>query len=295
MQKQFYNYIRYEKRYSSHTLNAYKTDLQQFSDFLKKQFEIEDLTKANFHIIRSWIVHLSELQITPLSINRKVATLKSFYKFLLKNEHIEKNPTLRIKPLKTPKTNPTFIDESKFVNLLKQFPFTDTFEGLRDKLVLEILYGTGIRLAELLHLKFRDVNFSGQYIKVKGKRNKERIIPITKALLLLINQYEDAKKTIFAIDDDIPECLIFSDTGKAAYPMLIYRIVKKYLALITSQDKKSPHVLRHSFATHLLNKGADLNAIKDLLGHANLSATQVYTHNSLDKLKSAFKQAHPKA
>lgn len=294
MVKSFLNYIKYEKRYSHHTLNSYQNDLTQFQEYLSQTYASEKTEEATFPMLRSWIVYLSEKNIQPSSINRKIATLKSFYKFLLREETIEINPTTKIRPLKVAKKSPDFVEEDKLIHLLDHVTFQDTFADLRSKLILEILYGTGIRLAELLHIQWKHIDFSYKNIKILGKRNKERLIPVHESLITLIKKYELTKRYYFneQLDNDY---LIVTDSAEKAYPMLIYRTVKKYLELITTKEKKSPHTLRHSFATHLLNKGADLNAIKELLGHANLSATQVYTHNTLDKLKDVFRQAHPKA
>jgi integrase/recombinase XerC len=245
-------------------------------------------------MIRSWIVSLDEQNFSPVSINRKIATLKSFYKFLLKNNQITKNPTVRIKSLKTAQKTPDFVEEQKLLLLLDGLHFSNTFEDLRSKVILETLYGTGIRVSELIHLQFTDIDFYNKQIKVLGKRSKERIIPLHDTLVFLMKHYELVKKVQFDAQNTSPY-FILTDHGEQAYPKLIYNTVRKYLAIITTQNKKSPHTLRHTFATHLLNKGADLNAIKDLLGHASLSATQIYTHNSLDRLKEVFDQAHPKA
>jgi integrase/recombinase XerC len=290
----FLHYIEFEKRYSSHTLKAYRKDLEQFSQFLKEIYALDNAQEADFNMIRSWIISLNEDQTQAISINRKIATLKSFYKFLLKKGEISQNPTLRLKPLKTPHKSPNFVEEDKLVALLDKFPFNEDFDGWRSKLILEILYGTGIRLSELINLKTSQIDTSQAQLKVLGKRAKERIIPIHTSLMAIILEYEQVKKVFFGSEPMSPY-LILTDKGTKSYPSLIYRTVEKYLKFITTQSQKSPHVLRHTFATHLLNKGADLNAIKDLLGHSSLAATQVYTHNSLDRLREVFEQAHPKA
>ncbi len=287
----FLKYLSFEKRYSQHTVEAYRKDLQQFSDFLISNFEIDDLALVKHIHIRGWIVDLTERNIAAKSVNRKIATLKSFYKFLLGREFIDSNPTSQIKPLKTEKDLPSFVKESEIVNLLDHIEFGEDFFGYRDRLILELLYATGIRLAEIQGLKESDVNFYEKTIRVLGKRNKERIIPIGNSLIEVINKYLALKKDMGMGE----ERLLVTDVGKPTYSMFIYRKVKKYLGAVTTLSKKSPHVMRHTFATHLLNKGADLNAVKDLLGHTSLAATQVYTHNSIEKLKEAFEQAHPKA
>jgi integrase/recombinase XerC len=290
MIESFLRFAQYEKRYSEHTLKSYENDLNQLENFIEDHIEIQDLSH---HDIRSWIIHLSESGTSARSINRKLATLKSFYKFLLSREIIGKNPTERLKPLKTESKLPQFIKESEITQLLDHLEFENSFEGKRDQLIIELLYGSGIRLSELIGLKISQINFYDHSIKVLGKRNKERVIPINENLVKYIKNYITVRDTMTT--DKSLDFLILTTEGAPAYPMLVYRVVKKYLSLITTQRKKSPHVLRHTFATHLLNKGADLNSVKDLLGHTSLAATQVYTHNSLEKLKSVFEQAHPKA
>jgi len=286
----FLKYLQYEKRFSKHTLISYKTDLTQFGDYLDTQFQIKT-GEVNHGHIRAWVVSLVEANISPRSINRKIATLRSYYKFLLKREEIPQNPTSKIKVLKTSKKLPQFVKQAELDNLLDHFEFKETLSGWRDKVMLEILYGTGVRLSELINLKNPDIDLDNRTIKVLGKRNKERIIPFSNSLKGVIRNYKKFK------DEKFPdlEYLLVTNKGEKVYPEFVYRTIKKYLKSYTSVDKTSPHVLRHSFATHLLNKGADLNAVKDLLGHSSLAATQVYTHNSMEKLKKAFDQAHPKA
>lgn len=291
MVETFLKYLSFEKRYSKHTVDAYQKDLQQFSQFLALDFEIINPEDVQHPHIRSWVVSLMDKGLSSKSVNRKIATLKSFFKYLLAREYIGINPTTRIKPLKTEKDLPTFIKEEEITNLLDRVEFTDDFAGKRDHLILELLYGTGIRLAELQGLKDTDINSYEKTIRVLGKRNKERIIPIGNSLIHLIADYKKSKNEMGMIGKK----LLLTDNGDPLYPMFIYRKVKKYLNAVTTLSKKSPHVMRHTFATHLLNKGADLNAVKDLLGHTSLAATQVYTHNSIEKLKAAFDQAHPKA
>lgn len=287
----FLKYLSFEKRYSKHTTEAYGKDLDQFTSFLSAEFEIADLTEVKHVHIRAWIVDLMDKDISPKSVNRKIATLKSFYKYLLAREYVEINPTSQIKPLKSEKELPSFVKEDEIINLLDRVTYDEDFEGQRDKLLLELFYATGIRLAELQGLKETDINYFEKTIRVLGKRNKERIIPIGNPLILLIKKVTELKRS----EGMNSEYLLLTDAGKPVYPMFIYRKVKSYLSSVTTLSKKSPHVLRHTFATHLLNKGADLNAVKDLLGHTSLAATQVYTHNSIEKLKAAFDQAHPKA
>lgn len=290
--EQFLKYLQYEKRYSKHTLIAYKNDLSQYHLFLDT-LEQTALT-ANHHTIRSWIVSLMDENIDARSINRKISTLRSFYKFLVKEKLLEENPVLKVQTPKAAKKLPSFIPDDKLSSLLDSDEvFESGFSGLRDKLVIELLFGTGIRLSELLSIKESDIHTQEKTLKVLGKRNKERIIPINHSLLDLMLTYR-VEKNIQDFTNN-SEFFIVTNSGSSAYPNFIYRLVQKYLSKISTQEKKSPHVLRHSFATSLLNKGADINAIKDLLGHANLAATQVYTHNSIERLKSIYKQAHPKA
>jgi integrase/recombinase XerC len=290
----FLQYIRYEKRLSQHTLTAYASDLEQFFAFLNAECAVSQPELADFRHLRSWIVSLVEGDMDKSSVNRKIATLRAFYGFLLRRKIIDSDPTVKIQALKASKKLPQYVEEKPMEMLLSDTEFPDTFEGLRDKLVLELLYGTGIRLSELIGLKTVDVNLYNKAITVLGKRNKHRIIPLTQPLFDLIQQYMTLKEQEFNGQAD-QAVLIVSDKGIAAYPVLIQRIVKRHLSLVTTLEKKSPHVLRHSFATHLLNRGADLNAIKDLLGHSSLAATQIYTHTSLEQLKKTYDQAHPKA
>ncbi|MCR6639769.1 MAG: tyrosine-type recombinase/integrase [Sporocytophaga sp.] len=292
MIESYLNYIRYEKRYSNHTFVSYQNDLNQFSAFSKDSYGLLCLSEASYQMIRAWIVTLAENEITAKSINRKIACLRSFYKYLLKQNTIQKDPTLRLKAPKINKQLPHFVEENDILKLLDQFIFSEDFYGLRDKLILELLYGTGIRLSELISIKEEHINKFERIIKIKGKGNKERIIPLNENLMNLINIYKKEREKVIERPN---KYLIITDKGDQGYPMFIYRTVKNYLETIPTLEKRSPHVLRHTFATHLLNKGADLNAIKDLLGHSSLAATQVYTHNSLDKLKAIFEQAHPKA
>jgi len=289
----FLKYLTFEKRYSQHTIQSYQTDLLQFESFLKLNYPDCNLLIVDYHIVRNWMVYLIESKQSPRSVNRKIASLRSFYKFLLKRSKISKDPTNKIRILKSGKNIPDFVKENEILKLFDEYDFGDSFEGIRDKLLLELLYGTGIRLSELINARHKDISLFNQTIKVIGKRKKERIIPLNTELQMLIKQYELLKKQKF--EKNGSEYLIVTNSGEMCYPMMVYRTVRKYLNLFAAIDKRSPHVLRHSFATHLLNKGAELNAVKDLLGHSSLAATQVYTHNSLEKLKKVFDQAHPKA
>jgi integrase/recombinase XerC len=291
----FIQYIQFEKRYSPHTVSAYQSDLDQFMRFLNTPEEtITHPSEITHHLIRNWMVSMMSDNITARSITRKIATLRKYFKFLLQEGIITHNPASKINTPKSPKNLPIVVEDVKLTQMLDDNKvFTHDFNGVRDKLVIETLFGTGIRLAELLGLKETDINAYEGTLKVLGKRNKQRIIPINNELKLLIAQYLDLKKSQNFNNNSLT--LLVTDKGADAYPKLIYLIVNKYLSHISTQNKKSPHVLRHTFATSLLNRGADLNAIKELLGHANLSATQIYTHNSVERLKSIYKQAHPKA
>jgi len=288
----FFQYLKSEKRYSVHTITAYEKDIEQFFSFLSNAYQLDDAGKINYLQIRSWIVSLMEQQITPRSINRKISTLKSYYKFLLRENVVTENPMLKVLSPKQSKKLPAFIGIDKMNTMLDSTEFGDNFEGKRNKLILELFYQTGIRRAELVNLKQTDVDIYNLTIKVLGKRNKERIIPITLGMKNLITEYLEVLKTL---TNPTSEYLFVTEKGEQIYPKLVHRIVVSNLSKVTTADKKSPHILRHSFATNMLNNGADLNAIKELLGHANLSATQVYTHNTIEKLKSVHKQAHPRA
>jgi integrase/recombinase XerC len=287
----FCDYLLHQKRYSPHTITAYKKDLEQFNQFLVSDFEIQNIKEVNSSIIRSWIVHLIEKEISARTINRKISTLKSFYKYLLKKKEIEISPLLKVVTPKTSKRLPIFIGETDMQNLFKEIIYENDFEGVRDKLILEIFYATGIRLSELVNLNINSVDFNNSTIKVLGKRNKERLIPFGENIRRTLVGYIKERELISSKKNT----LFITKKGEIIYAKLVYRIVNHYLSKVITVSKKSPHVLRHTFATHMLNNGADLNSIKEILGHANLSATEVYTHNSIEKLKNIHKQAHPKA
>ena len=293
MVESFLKYLKFEKRVSPHTVLSYQTDLKQLSQFLRETYSEEHPEVANHGMIRSWIVSLVEKQNDPISVNRKIACLRSFYKFLLRREVITKDPMVKIRVLKTKKKLPHFVQETDMVKLLDtEGSFGSDHSGLRDQLLIELLYGTGMRLSELINLKESDINLPDRTIRVLGKRNKERVIPFGVSLVALIENYRAHKKKEIVTDES---WLLVTEQGKKLYPVLVYRVVKNHLQEFTSVEKRSPHVLRHTYATHLLNKGAEINAVKDLLGHSSLAATQVYTHNTIEKLKKVFEQAHPKA
>ena len=283
----FLNYLKFEKRYSDHTLIAYKTDLNQFVSYILLEFEIDNVNEVSHPIIRSWISNLLDSGISSRSVNRKITTLKSLYKFLLQEDIIMENPTQKIVSPKISRKLPVFLEESKMEDLFEEINFPETLEGERDKLIIDIFYMTGVRLIELVNLNLSNIDFQKSILKVIGKRNKERIIPLSPSLLEKLKKYSK--------DNNINNALFVNSEGVRLTPKKVYVIVNKYLSMVSSQEKKSPHVLRHTFATHMLNNGADINAIKEILGHANLSATQIYTHNTIDRLKSIYKQAHPRA
>lgn len=289
----FLKYLQYEKRVSKHTLTAYQSDLDQFQAFIQEVFPDHSPETADYGIVRSWIIQLVDSGIKAASVNRKIASLKTFYKFLMRQEVIKKNPMTKIRVLKTQKRLPAFVKESEMINLLDAVEFEDTLDGWRDRLILELFYSTGIRLSELITLKEVQVDTTNHTIKVLGKRNKERLIPFPKSIVSIYMNYRQIKNK--EVEMKSHGYVFVTDTGDPCYPMMVYRIVRRYLKENTNTEKKSPHVLRHTYATHLLNKGAEINAVKDLLGHSSLAATQVYTHNSMEKIKKAYDQAHPKA
>ncbi len=292
-QELFLNYIQFEKRYSPNTIIAYKKDLEQFFSFLLSDYQTEDIQSINHLIIRSWLVKLMEAKINPKSVNRKITTLKTFFKFLIKEEAIVINPMSKIISPKTSKRLPVFVEKEKMDLLFDNIEFKDNYIDQRNMLIIELFYATGMRLSELVNLKVSDVDIHNCNIKVLGKRNKERIIPISNKVKDTCLKYIHYRNTFFPETQE--SNFFLKEDGKKIYQKLVYRIVNYYLSIVTTIDKKSPHILRHTFATHMLDNGADLNAIKEILGHANLSATQVYTHNTIEKLKNIYKQAHPKA
>jgi len=288
LQNKFITYLSSEKRFSEHTIKSYSTDLKQFTSFLLSEFQIiNEIHEISFQIIRTWIASLLEKGLSPRSVNRKISTLKTYFKFLIREGVLIENPITKVVAPKSKKRLPVFIEEDQIASLLNEVQFEKGFVGQRNKLIIELFYVTGIRLSELINIKISDVDLNKQSIKVLGKRNKERIIPLSSNVVNDLN--------IFIENNQKNKYLFTNLEGDKLYNKLVYRLVNKYIAKISSVNKKSPHILRHTFATHMLNNGADINAIKELLGHANLSATQVYTHNTIEKLKTVYKQAHPRA
>jgi integrase/recombinase XerC len=312
----FTDYLRFEKRYSEHTVRAYHDDLTQLFDFTAKQFDVnlpQDISSA---FVRSWLAALKEEKLTAKSINRKISSARSFFKYLMRTGVVAASPLANISAPKISKRLPGYIEEKDVRTLMEVVEFPDSWKGRTDQLLLVLFYQTGMRLSELINLKESQINMHGKTIKVLGKGNKERVVPVSSELTDWIQQYIDAKKVAFggnvggsksvgsksggskSVGSDAAEeksILLVSEKGKKLYPKSVYLTVKKYLGLITTSDRKSPHILRHSFATHLSNNGADINAVKELLGHASLASTQIYTHNSIQKLKDIHKKAHPKA
>ena len=293
-QESFIQFISYEKRYSQNTIIAYKKDLSQFCNFVNQVYQVNSIEQVNHQMIRSWIISLVNDNVTPRSVNRKLSLLKTYYKYLLKEKIVIENPLLKIIPPKTGKNLPEFVSKEKMDELFDQIDFGENFIGVRDKLILEMFYYTGMRLSELVNLTDNDVDIPNQKIKVLGKRNKERIIPFIQSFGNSLIYYKTLRNRVIGLDEQ-NDFFFVTEKGEKIYKKLVYRVVNSYLGRVSTLHKKSPHVLRHTFATLMLNNGADLNAIKELLGHSNLSATQIYTHNTIDKLKSIYKQAHPRA
>ncbi|MBS2100141.1 tyrosine-type recombinase/integrase [Carboxylicivirga linearis] len=288
----FYKYLEFEKRSSVHTLTAYKNDVGQFCDYLEEK-EINNWQKVTAKIIRQWMVEMLDQGVSARTVTRKISTLKVLFRFLIREEVLESNPTDKVTTPKIPKRLPIFVKETEMDILLDQIDFGEDYSGVRNKTIIDLFYFTGMRLSELVELTISQIDFSNEVIKVLGKRNKERIVPVTKELKMALVSYINKRKQTFPEVKN--KVLFLTDKGNPVYQKLVYRVVNRYLSQVSTVTKKSPHVIRHSFATALLNKGADLNAIKELLGHANLAATEVYTHNSYEKLNSIYKQAHPRA
>jgi integrase/recombinase XerC len=288
----FLDHIKYEKRFSTHTLRAYGDDLKVFWEFLEAQFEVNTPQSISPAMVRSWMASMSLIKMQPRSINRKISSLKSYFKFCLQQGIIASNPAKSVQVLKSRKRLPTYVEEDSMEKLLRNTPFPDDRTGITEYLIVSLLYHTGMRVSELVNLKMSQVDIPRSQIKVLGKGNKERIIPIGKGLVEKIGEY--LQKRNENPDEIFADALVLTGKGKAFSSRQIYDIVKKHLSTVTTAEKKSPHVLRHSFATHLTGNGAELNAVKELLGHSSLAATQVYTHNSIERLRDIHKKAHPK-
>ena len=290
--KSFIDYLQLEKKYSPNTIKAYENDIMSFSDYNKNEFDQSSISKVDYSQLRSWIVKLVESKISNRSINRKISSLNTYYKFLLKIEKIKKNPLDNHRALKTKKIIQLPFSEKEVISALDINNFQNSFEGKRDRLIIEMLYSTGIRRIELTDLKIKDIDFSSKRIKVLGKRNKERFIPMLESTISLIEEYMDYRNELKKIRNK--DFLFLTSKGEKIYENLVYRITNKYFDYVSTKVKKSPHILRHSFATHLLNNGADLNAVKDLLGHSSLAATQVYTNRSIEEIKKVYSNTHPR-
>lgn len=299
LKEKYIDYLQYEKRYSTHTVLAYHSDLDDFSGFLSMQYNISDLLQADHTLIRSWLISLIDCKISTRSVNRKLSSIKSFYRYCQRQGMLSSNPMLKVVAPRTSKQLPVFLSRNNLENLLQTVAFKDSYEGTRDKMILTLFYATGIRRAELVQINISDLDLNSGTLKVTGKRNKERIVPLGEQLIIQLKEYlveldhflsENKTRT-----EDNCTSLFVTSRGLPAYPKLIYNIVHKNLSEVASNNKLSPHVLRHTFATHMLDDGADLNAIKEILGHSSLAATQVYTHNTIEKLKTIYKQAHPRA
>lgn len=295
----YIDYLQYEKRYSAHTILAYKNDLDDFSGFLSSQYNTTDLLLTDHTFIRSWLISLINLQISSRSINRKLSTLKSFYRFCLRQGFISSNPMLKVVAPKSSKHLPVFLTHENLDQLFNTTAFDPGYIGCRDKMIITLFYATGIRREELVQIKLSGLDLESGILKVLGKRKKERIVPLGSKVIDQLEEYILIKEKFLSentsINQNNTQSLFVTSKGLPVYPRLVYSIVHKYLSLVASNSKLSPHVLRHSFATHMLDDGADLNAIKEILGHSSLAATQVYTHNTIEKLKTIYKQAHPRA
>lgn len=288
----FITYLELEKNYSPHTLTAYKKDLENFLEFSINEYDISDLSQVHYSIIRSWIVQLVDSGITNKSVNRKVSSLRTYYKYLMKIGSIDISPLAKHKSLKVSKKLQVPFSEKEIDQVLNLLNEVNGFEGIRNKLIVELFYTTGIRRTELVNLKIVDIDLHQNTIKVIGKRNKERFIPILPTLIQSIKEYLKERDQLVCINN--PDFLLLTKKGNKIYETMVYRIITSYFSIASEKIKKSPHILRHSFATHLLNEGADLKAVKELLGHTSLASTQVYTHNSIAKLKEVYKNSHPR-
>ncbi|MDG1014928.1 MAG: tyrosine-type recombinase/integrase [Flavobacteriaceae bacterium] len=290
--KKFIDYLLFEKKYSNHTAVAYKKDIEMFESFLSKKFPQSNSLNVNYSLIRSWIVKLVSDKISNRTINRKISSLNSYYKFLVKINAIKLNPLTNHKALKMSKKLQVPFSETEIMSVLSLIE-TDSFEGLRNKLIVELFYSTGMRRTELVNLQLNDVDISKSQLKVLGKRNKERFIPLLQTVLETYKAYIIVRSTLKSLNRS--KFIFLTKNGQRVYDKLVYRVITNYFDSVSSKVKKSPHILRHSFATHLLNNGADLNSVKELLGHSSLAATQIYTHNSMAELQKVYKKAHPRA
>ena len=288
--KSFIDYLEIEKKYSPNTIEAYRNDLNVFINYLSDEYDVTNINNTNYSYIRSWIVDLVNMGISNRSVNRKITSLNSYFKFVLKIDLINENPLTNHKALKTQKKIQLPLSENEMFEALNLENFEDNFTGLRDRLIIDLFYTTGIRRIELIQLKISDFNINNKQIKVLGKRNKERIIPLIDSTVKIFDNYLDFRAELNSVED----FLFITNKGKPVYEKLIYRIINKYFNNVSTKVKKSPHIIRHSFATHLLNNGADLNSVKDLLGHSSLAATQVYTNRSIDEIKKVFAKSHPR-
>lgn len=290
--KAFTDYLQLEKKYSSHTVTAYLKDLQDFRQFAIREYEYLDIVDVNYAVIRNWIVSLVDVGISNRTVNRKISSLKTYYKFLLKTGQIEASPLAKHKALKTSKKIQVPFSEKEIENVMALLQTENSFEGTRDRLVIELFYSSGIRRAELINIKVNDVSYAQKTLKVLGKRNKERIIPLLPTVLNTLQDYLFYREALEAVKDE--EYLFLTLKGVKIYETLVYRVINSYFSRVSEKVKKSPHILRHSFATHLLNEGADINSVKELLGHSSLASTQVYTQNSIAKLQEVYKKSHPR-
>lgn len=288
----FTDYLQLEKKYSPHTVTAYLKDLNDFGHFASEEYQYADIIDVNYAIIRSWIVFLVDSKISNRTVNRKISSLKTYYKFLLKTGQVEASPLAKHKALKTSKKIQVPFSETEIENVMELLEAENTFEGLRDRLIIELFYSSGIRRAELINIKLNDISHAQKTLKVLGKRNKERLIPMLPSILNTLKEYLPYRETLEEIKNE--EHLFLTSKGEKIYETLVYRVINSYFSQVSEKVKKSPHILRHSFATHLLNQGADINSVKELLGHSSLASTQVYTQNSIAKLKEVYEKTHPR-
>ena len=288
----FIDYLQLEKKYSPHTVTAYLKDLKDFEHFASQEYQYTDIIDVNYSVVRSWIVSLVDSKISNRTVNRKISSLKTFYKFLLKTGQIEASPLAKHKALKTSKKIQVPFSETEIDNIMELLETEDSYEGLRDRLIIELFYSSGIRRAELIGIKLNDISFAQKTLKVLGKRNKERIIPLLPSVLNTLKEYLPYREGLEEIKDK--DQLFLTAKGVKIYETLVYRIINSYFSQVSEKVKRSPHILRHSFATHLLNQGADINSVKELLGHSSLASTQVYTQNSIAKLKEVYEKTHPR-